>query len=155
MFVWEDFEGKLNDFYEFVFSEFDSSGGLSCIKRGDTLYAGDIQSLENRGAYNKKWWYVDEPCKEIVPFHSYEDHERLKELVELAYAEHHNNMAYFSDYADHNSTEFEHKFYEELTKYYSDEDLNMYEGDFSWLLDGYAIKELMPRLFEKFTNTDS
>lgn len=154
MFLWSDFVDRLDDFYEFVSSEFDDHGGFIKVMRGDSLFGDDIQSLEKRGLYNEKEWYVLENFKEIVPFRDYKDQDRLKAVIEGDYSESHNDMAYFSDYADHSKSEFEPKFFEELKRYYTDEELAMYEGDISWLLDGYAIKEIMPRLLEKFSKAD-
>lgn len=152
MFLWSDFVDRLDGFYEFVSGEFDDRGGYNDIRRGDTFWDDDIQSLKDRGLYNASDWYVTE--SQIVPFRCYENLDRLKMLVERDYCIFHNDMAYFSDYADHSKGEFEPKFFEELKRYYTDEDLAMYEGDISWLLDGYAIKEIMPRLLEKLSKTE-
>ncbi len=149
MILWKEFEDKLDDYYYFILHEFHDNLGYAPILYGQYLFDIGYDDVDQ-----ESWYYCKDSFhnSKAIPLNKIDlDKQDIDDII-LSYSEHHDTMPYFADYADIEISQFEPKFTEELSKYFNEKTLESYKHDISWLLDGYAIRTVMPKIIRYLRN---
>lgn len=143
MVKFSDFEKQFDDYYDWVVSEYKNNLGYSPIYWGEAPML-----LLNDDAKEDMWYYCEDAFHgaECKPLKEIEDYKEIMDACRISFLEAH-QITYFADFASVYNRGFEQKFFDELGKYFSQDTIDRYDGDISFLLDDYAYRQIFPKLF--------
>lgn len=143
-----DFEKELPAFYDYLKSEIEDAGYIGPLYRGDVLI--EEYNVDESGIDIDKWYYWPNTY-DAGTIQSIDDIKLIDKIIDdlsLSFAELHQNELYFSDFDGYSWDEADPKFKEVLSKYFDNKMLDLYDGSFGWLLDEYAFRKFVTKVFK-------
>ena len=138
MMLYKNFEDKLDTFFEYVMAQI-KHNGCKPLYKGSDIFEEDVDE--------DKWYIYDNKTKPILLSEiSLNDFCNLKDIV-ISFGEQQDStgMPYFNDYVE--LADLEPVFIEKLKEYYKNDTIEMYKHNISWLLDEYAFRIILPKIY--------